>query len=932
MVGRASVTREPGSPATLPDLSSINSRRSSSRASQRTAPAPELNTSNLTQSSYSLPPTPLASSFDEFLPSAKRRRTQRAVCSEDKTLPSVTETPTHRAFSEPFQVPKSRSSSARPARTSNLAQSNTQSSQEQDAPLSEADPGSPSSSKSNPPLTSEQPQGDQQTITPRQLLSRQETITVKADPDKDIPAESPAAMGAAMSHSRKTRKSKPAGLDGCANQENGTTPSKASSRASTPQSSRRDRKSRLAANTGAKITKPPPASKVQSPVKAQAQDNGATASATPAKQPSSATPNTSTRSRRHRKSTRATNDQTPISNEKTGHSALMLTHESTHSQSPKRSNTVTLNVGRKSLESIIAQQKSHDQLAGVDTPGHIENGAYHFDYDTEMYRNNYGLDGHMDPPTSPTSLSTTASTAARTSGRTRKPTIRALESIESEKRHRRSRAASAKPAAATAETTAGITSSKQKPPHQSPTSGPETPRKPRVDVMIIAKQIYELAAAAVAPDFVSAPEVDIWLKELQQKVDDKAKQKEVATSPFPEREAEDAGEAEEAEKAQEMEIEREDTPPSNKAFQDNVQASKPWTDRDGWKYTGQINKHGEEYVIVPPDFEWYRPNNTYGDNELPLPPVRIRSSVQSEKDRALGYPPCIGERNVPVDNQGFFLFENVLDERTKLKVREAARERGIFVTRFMSIEEMETMINLYDNGQPPVLPAAPVPEDDSVKAKEPSRKRRRTDNTSDSKPSESADVPKLKRRRQEADNPSPPEPTPPEPSAEDDPNSERRSLKITLTFGNKRFLLEQAAPEDTNGTDHSGEGPDSNIKNSTSKTHNQTVEKTATENTAPSTPAKATDKAEMPTPAQVTPDSADHSPAETTTGGRPRRRAADALMAGFQRHAEDRARRAERARRGHARRKGTPLKTVTGIHGDTVESPIRPAVNPMNLD
>ncbi|KAL4770393.1 hypothetical protein BDW60DRAFT_192502 [Aspergillus nidulans var. acristatus] len=55
-------------------------------------------------------------------------------------------------------------------------------------------------------------------------------------------------------------------------------------------------------------------------------------------------------------------------------------------------------------------------------------------------------------------------------------------------------------------------------------------------------------------------------------------------------------------------------------------------------------------------------------------------------------------------------------------------------------------------------------------------------------------------------------------------------------------------------------------------------------------------------------------------------------MANFQRHAEARALRSERAKMGHAKRKGTPLKTVTGVHGDTVESPIRPAANPIKAD
>lgn len=828
----------------------------------------------------------------------------------------------------------------------------------QDASLTEPELGTPTSSRSNPPpaegLSTEQSQIDQpadlQTITPKNLPTRDKPITIKAEPDKENSTDSPSAMGAAVSsHHRKARKSNPARS---ASPEDRATPSKASSRASTPQSSRRDRKSRLGANTGAKITKAPPASKAQATPtsNAKAQENGSVNSTTPAKQPQTTTPIApSTRPRRgDRRSTRTVTEQTPnSSNQETANSAPSVaqnkSHEHIQSQSPsKRSNMVTLNVGRKSLESFLAQQKAHDDEVAnhINTPGHIENGDYHFDYDSEMYKNNYGLDGNMDGPTSPNSLSTTTSAAARTSGRTRKPTMRAMESLESENRSRRTRAASNKP---NSDATPGTTTrSKQKPARRSPASATKPARKP--DVMVIARQIYELAAAAVAPGFVPESKVDIWIKELQQKVDKKAKEKEAVNSPEP---------------AEEPQAERENTPPSSKPFADNVQASTPWTDEEGWEYTGQVNKHEEEYVIVPEDYEWYRPNNTYGDDELPLPPVRVRSLVQAEKDRALGYPPRIGDRNTPVDNQGCFLFENIPEERRMLEIREAARARGIYVSSFMSFEEVDKLIKLYDSGQPPVLPPPPepvlppTPETIPAKTKGTSRKRRRADTASANKTTEPVDTPKPKRRRQGANNTkTPPATTPTQPIEEDkekekekdkdkdkdSPPDEKKSFKITLTFENRRFLLEQAS-SDTDGTDTGqSDVEDNGPENARSHAMQlSTIEAPTTEDVVestrvPSTPAKATDQAEKSN-TEVTPGSAEHPSTETTPGGRPRRRAADALMANFQKHAEDRAKRAERARLGHARRKGTPLKTVTGIHGDTVESPIRPpAVDPMNLD
>ncbi|CEL10773.1 hypothetical protein ASPCAL13886 [Aspergillus calidoustus] len=987
MVAR-SVTRELGSPA-LPDLTS------------RTA-HPELNTSNVPQSSYSLPPTPLTSSFEEVLPS-KRRRTQRAIHSEDKTLPSksVLETPTHRAFSEPSQTPKS----TRPTRNSNLILSTSQSSSAVDTPQKAPTPGS---SKSTPTATPGQPQTEQGAISPRKLPLRNQTITVKPEPSETT---KDSEMGAGMSHTRKTRQSMSTRLND-AGQENGT-PTKASSAdASTPQSSRRDRRSRLAAHTGTKITKPPP----DTPAAATAKTpNGVNKSATSVKQTPAETPNTSTRSRRRDRRSSRVLDQTPSQDKASENATAQNTSEHPSPQRSNRlSNTVTLNVGRKSLESILAQQQAkrnaQDEAAQVAPP---ENDN-HLEYDSAMYRNNYGLDGQMDAPTSPNSMSTSTSTAARTSGRARKPTARALESFESEQRYRRPRAPSAKPSAAADTTTNAANTdtaevrsrSRQKPSPQPPTSTAPTPA---LDIAALAKQIYELAAAALADDFVLPPETEKWFAELQHKFDGQHRKKEAEATELPPpaepveavaaADPDEASEAvesfeptEAAEPAQpaqpsepneaaeplprtEEEAEAEETPPTSETFLENVQVSDPWTDADGWEHTGQHNKHGEEFVIVGPKYEWYRPNYTYGDKDLPQPPVRLRSYVQSEADRVFGYPPCIGDRNVPADIKGFFLLENVPEERAKLKAKEAARARGIIVTRYMPLHEIELLISLYDNGQPPP-PPAPAPE--SVAESKPpasTRKRRRAGTAST--PKDPAETPNPKRRRQETENPTPSEPAaiepatelvpepasepapepPSEPSTEEEASSpDKKSLKITLSFGKKKFMLEDIASSDSAATrEQSKKRPHSELEETTTTpekshghdTRSPKVQKVSTAPTAQKTPnetstvPKATQSMGPPsTPAKTaetktnaTPGSSEQFSTETTPGGRPRRRAAQALIAGFQVHAEDRARRAERARAAHARRKGTPLKNVTALNESHAESPIRPAaVNPMNVD
>ncbi|KAI9369809.1 hypothetical protein BJX61DRAFT_125801 [Aspergillus egyptiacus] len=969
MVGRASVTRELGSPAALLDRSARNSRRSSSRASQRTAPVPELNTPNLTKSSISLPPTPVTSVFDEILPSAKRRRTQRALNSEDKSK-SVAESPTHRALSEPFQTPNShRSVQAQDKKPSHFSSRNSEVNDASDEPVT----ASEHPQNTRPPKLSEiiqnsntdtsltrrsrksnvagAPDEPETASTPRPnsgpSLSDQQSrdqgtasfveyTDAKETPAKDASTDSPATMGAAQSQTRKTRKSMFTRLDGSASQENGTTPSKtaSSSNTSTPQSSRRDRKSRLPARALAKLAKPHHTESTPPPKSAKPQENGV-ANTTPAKQPQSATPTASNRSRRERRSTRA-NDQTPSLGKEAEDAASPAKHnndnESRQSQrSTRPSNTVTLNIGRKPLESILAErteQSSNNEVTTSldETPGHDDSGNYHFEYDSEMYRNNFGLDGHMDAPTSPTSLSTTTSTAARMSGRARKPTIRALESFESEQRFRRPRAASAKPsttAASTADTTRAKPRSKAKQQQSTATTTPDS----HPDVQTIAKVLYELAAAAVAPDFVPAPEIDTWLKELKQRVEDQQKQKEAEVS-------------QPVEEATQGEVES--TPAPNAPFSDNVESGTMYCDEDGWWQTGQENKHGEALLIVPETFEWFRPNNTYGDKDLPIPPIRVRSLEQAEKDRIFRYPPLIGERNLPADDHGVFLLENVPEERAKMKLKEEARKRGFRLNRFMPLAEMENALRLHDEGLP-----APVPEDVLVeKAKEPSRKRRRAE-TSAAKPSDSAEFQKPKRRRQEPEPATTPSgsvsasaPAPETSLSGPSSPQEKKSLIVKFRFSPKnRVRLQQILAGSK--AEKSKKRPRSDIddKETTHShdTRSPKLQKTSASNDAtttqaasvPCTPSKAAeDKAEDDTP-QNTPDSAEFP--ETTPGGRPRRRATEQLMAGFKRHAEDRALRSERARLGHARRKGTPLKTVTAASGDT-DTPSRPSQNRMNLD
>jgi hypothetical protein len=424
---------------------------------------------------------------------------------------------------------------------------------------------------------------------------------------------------------------------------------------------------------------------------------------------------------------------------------------------PRKSNMVTLTLSRKALESVLSKPKPMEQVSyspeiadSVEaTPVHLYDNSFHFDYDTEMYRNNYGLDGQMDPPASPTSFSTTTSAAARTSGRTRKPTIRALESFESEKKFRRNRTRTPRPSG---EGPQSQSSNRAKSTQLSDTaSGQPTPApsSQQLDVIDLARRLIEMASTAVQTDFPPNKKAKTWLKELREKYR-REKERGEPTSV-----AGDTGKA----GGESM-----PSPPNHPSTVGN--ASSSWTDKDGWTHAGQFNEFGEELLGIPVGYTWVRPNNTYGDDALPQPPIRLKSCEQIEKDKIYGFPPRIGERNLPRDMDSPFFVEDVDEEKAKIKAREEARKRGIATNRSMSVGDIEALIAQHDS---PASPQASNMRSEAkhrkdAKPKESRKRRRRTDpvieeNLNGSVP-ETPDDSRPKRRRKTVTGPTAPSPAP----------------------------------------------------------------------------------------------------------------------------------------------------------------------------
>ncbi|KAK2761331.1 hypothetical protein FQN54_001853 [Arachnomyces sp. PD_36] len=210
----------------------------------------------------------------------------------------------------------------------------------------------------------------------------------------------------------------------------------------------------------------------------------------------------------------------------------------------------------------------------------------------------------------PYSPSQSIETMVRASTRARKPTERALEAAASQAASKRTaRKPAPKKAVAPAKEEAGIKTSE--------------------DEVLVAR-LLELASAAVAPGFT--PEHEINLEELRKEFYDNLA----------------AGENGQGSQAAVPATTSDGSAvvPAPAAL-DHPTMERPWTDEDGWTHTGQLNDHGEEIVLVPSTFVWHRPNNTFNDPLLPPPRPRMKSVAQIERDRVFGFPPPLGERNLP---------------------------------------------------------------------------------------------------------------------------------------------------------------------------------------------------------------------------------------------------------------------------------------------
>ncbi|KAL5359113.1 hypothetical protein BJX96DRAFT_164217 [Aspergillus floccosus] len=711
VMGRTSLAHEvKGSPAPSTRGSTpSNTRRSSSRASRKATQ--ELGSTSYQESrtAYSLPATPITSSFEDPASSKLRRRRRSLSYSEKPSEPNAhTRTSNLKHVADLSGVP-SNVSKKRRSRTRDTANGDAASTTASDI------------SRAPTPTSAAKSSG--QTEQPRSALVRLKTSGI-------------AASQSARTHSAQS---------GPNSQESTPAPSSASTRRRPRQSMPEKLNGARSGTSTPRSTTPQPLRKDWEPMALRQPLRPLLSLEWQRTMPwstSQSTPNNRSSTRTRRRNRQSTTATTPTSSDKgkeASQAAISASKGSTDAEStnkPRKSNLITLTLSRKALESVLSKSKPMEQLSyspeiadSVEaTPVHLYDNNFHFDYDTEMYRNNYGLDGQMDTPASPTSFSTTTSAAARTS-----------ESFESEKKFRRNRTRTPKPSG---EGTQRQSINRAKSTQPSDTaSGQPTPAP--------SSQKLDMASTAVRTDSPPDKKAETWLRELRAKYrGEKERGKRIPRT-------RDAGKA----GGESM-----PSPPNHPSTVGNTSSS--WTDEDGWTHAGQFNEFGEELLGIPVGYTWVRPNNTYGDDALPQPPIRLKSCEQIEKDKIYGFPPRIGERNLPRDMDSPFFVEDVDEEKAKIKAREEARKRGIATNRSMSVSDIEALIAQHDS--PVSLQTSNIHSEakdrKDAKPKESRKRRRRTDpvieqNLNGSVP-ETPDDSRPKRRRKTVTGPAASTPAP----------------------------------------------------------------------------------------------------------------------------------------------------------------------------
>lgn len=269
-----------------------------------------------------------------------------------------------------------------------------------------------------------------------------------------------------------------------------------------------------------------------------------------------------------------------------------------------------------------------------------------------------------------------SSTEARTSSRLRKPTARAVEASESKQKPRKSKTTTPVPTKETSSKPAAsgpkeIVKQAKKSAKDKKNAKKTVLKKLEVDEDKVGQKLYEVALFALGANFVPPTDIQKFISDARDAYNKREADALPGVNGDSEAQAPSTAPAQEAESGNK---------PTKEASQIRLilklkKEAPPRIDVDGWTSAGRVNDSGEEVILTPPDHSPYRSPHTYGDDGLPYPPVRARSDHQAENDNSLGFPPLIGDRNIPFDGQSQFRTEDVTEEKARFRARGQKRRQ-----------------------------------------------------------------------------------------------------------------------------------------------------------------------------------------------------------------------------------------------------------------
>ncbi|RAO71435.1 uncharacterized protein BHQ10_007447 [Talaromyces amestolkiae] len=262
----------------------------------------------------------------------------------------------------------------------------------------------------------------------------------------------------------------------------------------------------------------------------------------------------------------------------------------------------------------------------------------------------------------------------RSSGRVRKPTIKAIEALQS-KPHSRKRLRNSDHFVASGETTQNQGKGTPEPADTANTSTAPTSRSASGDSSNapsvsmdefdnLGLQLYDLASTAIG-DAASVEDEEAKIAAWREAFN----KKRIEQVPTPVEQAAEATEPEPEPEAPAKEI-----PPVIEYLNlpgeinadiplDHPQRPRPFTEEDGWMHTGRVNQHGEEYCLAPAEkYQWVKHTSNYKTpiGPIPTPPPVLKSVDEIRRDTIYGFPPSPGKRNLSQRHPGqVWRFENV---------------------------------------------------------------------------------------------------------------------------------------------------------------------------------------------------------------------------------------------------------------------------------